>query len=188
MRQMIYSFLLGFIVLLSFFSNWYGPLCISLLLLLLIMMLYKIGKGIVLLEVTAILYVFTCLIMPLAGYEYYSADNRLSRLWVKYMLVNKDVYFSYALPAISCFCMTITWPSFKNHFPDEGIRLQATITKIKGILNNQKNKGLQIMLVGVLVSLITKFLPVALNYFAVLFFFGSFAGLLYIHFFRYFQV
>jgi len=182
MRQFVCSSIMGLIVLLSFFSNWYTPLCISLLLLLVIMMLYKIGRGIVLLEVTAVLYVLTCLIMPLAGYEFYSADNRLSRLWVKYMVVSRDVYFSYALPAIGCFCLAVTWPAFKNKFPDEGNSIKATIGQVKHILSSQKNMGLQIMLVGMLISLITKFLPVSVSYFAILFFFGSFAGILYIHF------
>jgi len=188
MRQIIFSIILGFIVILSFVTDWYGPLSLALLVLLLGMMLYKIGKGIVLLEVTAILYVFTCLFMPLIGYEYYSSANKLSRIWVRYMPVKQEIYFSYALPAITCFCLALTWPSIKKQFPDEGTRLKAIIDRIKFALSNQSNKGLQIMLVGVIVSLVANFLPVALNYFAILFFFGSFAGLLYIHFssaFRY---
>jgi len=182
MRQLFYSIVIFIILTLSFFTSWHGPLIIALISLLLIKMLYKIGTGIVLPEVTAILYVFTCLFMPLIGYEYYSSANRLSRVWVKYMPVKPEVYFSFALPAIACFCFALTLPFFKKNFSDEGEQLNLTINRIKHILNNRSNKGLQIMLVGVVVSLVASFLPVSLNYFATLFFFSSFAGLLYIYY------
>lgn len=188
MRQIICSLILVVILILSFVTDWYGPLGFSLLLLLLAIILYKIGNGIVLLEVTAILYVFTCIIMPLAGYEYYSFSDRLSRIWVKYMPVNAETYFSYVLPAITCFCLAITLPSFKKKFPDEGDRLKVTIARIRSTLKDQNNKGSQIMMVGIIIFFISRFLPGAISYFAVLFFFGSFAGLLYTYFappFRY---
>lgn len=182
MRQILYSIIIAAIIILSFFSNWYGPLIIALISLLLIKMLYKIGNGIVLPEVTAILYVFTCLFMPLIGYEYYSSDNRLSRVWIKYMPVKPEVYFSFALPAVACFCFALTLPAFRKTLSDEGEQLHQTINRIKTFLNTRSNKGLQIMLVGVIVSLLAQFLPVSLNYFATLFYFSSFAGLLYIYF------
>jgi hypothetical protein len=182
MRQIIYSLIMGVILILSFVTNWYAALGIALMLLLIIMILYKIGNGIVLLEMTAILYVFTCIIMPLTGYEFYTYNNRLSSLWVKYMPVKPEIYFSYAMPAIACFCLAITLTTFKKQLPDEGKRLEVKITQVRLRLNKYKNKGLQIMLVGVVISVLAKFLPVALNYFAILFFFASFAGLLYVYF------
>lgn len=182
MRQIICSLGLGIILLFSFATDWYMPLGIALIVLLILMTLYKLGKGIVLLEVTAILYVFTCIVMPIAGYEFYSSNSTISRLWVRYMPVKSEVYFSYALPAITCFCLAITWPAIKKKLPDEGHSLQELVKRIKTTLSKQKNSGLQIMLVGIFVSLLAKFLPVAFNYLASLFFFGSFAGLLYIHF------
>src|SRR6187431_517967 len=139
MPKIAYSTLLLIILVMSLATNWYGLLSISLLLVILLMILQKIGRGIVLLEVTAFLYVFTCVVMPLAGYEYYSVENPLSKLWVKYMMVPKNTYFSYALPASTCFCLAITWPSFKNHLPDEGVTLSNNIIAIKKLLQKNRN-------------------------------------------------
>ena len=149
---------------------------------LLLMILNKIGKGIVLLEMTAFLYMFTCLLMPLVGYKYYTYDNMLSRLWVKYMPVSEDTYFGYTLPAIALFCLAITLPSFKKSLPDTGQEMQRKILLIKEQLSKDKNKGLWIMSVGIVISVFSRFLPASLSYLAVVFFFASFAGLLYIHF------
>ncbi len=182
MRQVIYTLSLFVIIVLSFVSDWYTFLGISLMVVLILAMLQKIGKGIVLLETIAVLYAFTCVIMPIIGYHYYSSENPLSRLWVKYMPVDQDRYFSYALPAIAAFCLSINFPFFKKQKPDEGVLLQQKIARIKELLASRKKVGLQIVIIGVAVSFVANFLPVAVTYFAQLFFFGSFAGLLYIHF------
>jgi len=188
MRHVIFSGLFALIFILSLITDWYELLGISLLVLLLAMILYKIGKGIVLLEVTALLYVFTCVFMPMIGYEFYSYNNQLSRIWVRYMPIKPLIYFGYALPAIAGFCLIITLPTFKKKLPDDGEALQDTIARMRLQLSANPKMGIYIMIVGIAVSLITKFLPDSINFFAILFFFGSFAGLLYIHFapsFRY---
>ena len=180
MRQLIFSASFGVIFIMSLITDAYGFLGISLLALLLLLILYKMGRGIVLLEVTAILYVLTCVIMPLIGYEYYSYNDPLSKLWVRYMPVKPAIYFPYTLPAVAGFCLAITLPPLKKQLPDEGLVLQDTVRRIRMRLLSDPYKGIRIMIVGTLISLITKLLPDALNYFAILFFFGSFAGLLYV--------
>ena len=188
MRQTISSVFFSVILVLSIFTNWYTLLGILLLLVLMEMVLHKIGSGIVLLEITALLYVFTCIIMPLIGYEYYSYSNRLSKLWVSYMAVKPDIYFTYALPAITCFCLAITWPSFKRQLPDTGKSLMNKLDMIRKKLDVSGNIGMQVVLTGFAIFLLAKFLPAVVGYVATLFFFGSFAGLLYIYFspaFRY---
>ncbi len=170
------------ILIFSLITKLYTFLSIALAVVLLVMILIKMGKGIVLLEVTAFMYVFTCIIMPLVGYEFYSYNDRLSKLWVKYMPINSDQYFPYALPAITCFCIAVTLASFKKNPADEGTAVNDAIDRMRTQLSSNRNKGFEIMVVGVLVSLLARFLPVSFNYFATLFFFGSFAGLLYIYF------
>jgi hypothetical protein len=182
MKQILTTSCFFCIILLSFVTDWYEPLCIALISLLLLLILYKIGRGIVLLEVTAFLYVFTCLIMPLLGYEVYTYNNPLAKLWVRYMPVNKDIYFAYVLPAISCFCLAVTLPTFKTQLPDEGPGIAKRLSVIRLTLVNNGNKGLYIIIAGVLISYITNFLPESLNYIAMLIFVGSFAGLLYVYF------
>ena len=178
----IYSGLMLVITILSMTTTWYSVLVISLAVLLLIMILDKMGKGIVLRESTAILYVITCLVMPLVGYTYYTEANRLSRLWVKYMPVTENVYYDFALPAISCFCLAVTWPLSWEKAGDEGPALLKYIDRIKATLRERKNYGVYIMIIGIIVGRISSFLPGGLQFFANLFFFASFAGLLYVYF------
>lgn len=182
-----YTLLLLTITLLSLITSWYEILVIALSVLLLVMFIDKIGKGIVLRESTAFLYVFTCLIMPLLGYNFYTFENPLSRLWVKYMPVPEEVYFGFALPAIAAFCLALTWPLSFNQPADEGVKLEALIARIKQIVINKKNTGIQIMVTGIIASLAAQVLPGGLRFFTTLFFFGSFAGLLYIYFSPAFQ-
>ena len=182
MRQLFFSGIMCLILIFSLITNVYTFLGIALAVTLLVMILLKLGKGIVLLEVTAFMYVFTCIIMPLIGYSFYSYNDRLSKLWVKYMPITSDIYFSYAMPAITCFCIGITLASLKRNTADEGASINESIARMRQQLSRSRNKGFEIMVVGVLVSLLARFLPVSFNYFATLFFFGSFAGLLYIYF------
>lgn len=178
----IYSILLAVITFLSLVTDWYSWLIISISIVLLIMILDKMGRGIVLRESTAFLYVLTCLIMPLVGYTYYTRANYLSRLWVKYMVVPENVYFDFCLPAISCFCLALTWPLSWKNTGDEGPALEKHIQRIKIILSQRKNFGIYIMAIGVVVGRLAGFLPGGLQFFANLFFFASFAGLLYVYF------
>lgn len=139
------------------------------------------GKGIVLRESTAVLYTFTCLIAPLLGYKYYAIDNGLSRLWVKYMPVPENVYFGYAIPAIIFFCLALTWPIGIRESLDEGTLLHKTISRIREKVD-YKNGGI-IVGFGLAVSFVISYLPESLQFFVTLFFFGSFAGLLYLFYY-----
>jgi hypothetical protein len=176
------------IFLLSIVTNWYAGLTGALTMLLLARILYKMGKGIVLLEVIAFLYVFTCLVMPLLGYKTYTYNNPLAKLWVRYMPLDEQTFFSYVLPATAAFCAILTLPPLRKNSPDESGALNDIVTELKIHLLRFPNKGVQIMFIGAIVSLVVNFIPDSLNYFVTLFFFGSFAGLLYVHFspsFRY---
>jgi hypothetical protein len=168
-------------------TDMYAILVIALGLLLLIMILDKMGKGIVLRESTAILYVITCLVMPLVGYTYYTRNNQLANIWVKYMVVPENVYFDFALPAISCFCLALTWPLSWNRYGDEGPALEKYIQKVKSTLSQRKNFGIHIMAIGMVVGRLAGILPGGLQFFANLFFFAAFAGLLYVYFARDFK-
>ncbi len=182
LSKYIFSILLAVIAILSFITSMYTGLIISIVLLLVIMIVNKMGKGIVLRESTAMLYVFTCLLMPLVGYTWYTVNNPLARLWVKYMPVSEDIYFGFALPAITFFCLALTWPLSSEKFHDTGKSLQWYIQKIKFILSNHKKVGFHIIIVGVVFSLFVNIFPAGLQYFGSLFFFGSFAGMLYLYF------
>jgi len=138
------------------------------------------GKGIVLRETTALLYSFTCVFMPMIGYRYYTINNELAALWVRYMPISEKDYMSFALPAIGCFCLAITWPLARKNSPDERAALEGFIDRIRRGIN--RKVGITIMIIGLSISLAIPYLPGGLQFFASLFFFGSFAGLLFLYY------
>jgi hypothetical protein len=186
--RFLFSIGIFVVLVLALVTNWYTGLITALTLMLLFRILYKMGKGIVLLEVIAFLYVFTCLVMPLLGYRIYTFNNPLANLWVRYMPLSEEIFFAYTLPATVAFCAMLTMPVLKKNNPDQDIDIKIVINHLKIRLALFPKTGIKIMVIGAIVSLFVDFVPEALNYFVTLFFFGSFAGLLYVHFaqnFRY---
>ena len=155
-------------------------LSFGLLITLLLMILDRLGKGIVLREIIALFTVFTCLIMPIVGFEFYPISNPLSRLWIKYMPINELVYFNYAFPAVSGFCWAICIP-LKTTIADEGNFLKNAFVQIKNY-ESKGRIGLILMILGFFISLTVPYLPGALQFVANLFYFASFAGFLYMYF------
>lgn len=152
------------------------------------MLLDKMGKGIVLREIIAFLYILSCLVMPLVGYEYYSRANFLAKLWVRYMPVPFETYYAYALPATAFFCLGLLMPFPAARDNEQGAGLGRLFDSIKRNLTVAKSGSLALLVIGFVTSFLIRFLPSALQYFATLIFFGSFAGLLYVYFspsFRY---
>lgn len=184
----IYSILQVSIFVLSMLINMYDFLSILLSIIVLVSILDKLGKGIVLRELMSFHACILCLIMPLIGYTWYGYDNYMARLWVKYMAVPKDIYFSFALPAISGFITILCLPFYKKGLTDSTSYLAPFMNRAKFILQKNKKIGLYIMLMGLFSTLIAPFTPEALRYFVSLFYFGSFAGFLYVYYcpaFRY---
>ncbi len=62
--------------------------------------LMNLGNKIVILDLTVLMACLTCLIMPIVFYHVYTKDNPLARLWIKYMPISSDEYFSFAMPGI----------------------------------------------------------------------------------------
>jgi hypothetical protein len=140
----------------------------------------KLGRGIVLRESIATLYIFTCLDMPMLGYRVYNFQNPLSRAFKKYMLVPETDYFNLALPAISGFCMMLSIPMRSEGSSDEGDTLKVTFEKCRRILVHDQAVGMAIMFIGILSLILNELLPVSLQYIGIILFFTSFAGMLYV--------
>jgi hypothetical protein len=62
--------------------------------------LNNLGKKINVMDLATIMAVTTCLVMPVVFYHEYTRDNPIARLWVKYMLIPSDDYFTFVIPAI----------------------------------------------------------------------------------------
>ena len=177
------------IFILSLFTDWYAFLSISLSVIVLITILDKLGKGIVLREIIALHSTFVCLIMPVIGYDIYTRNNNLARIWVRYMPVPEDVYFTFALPASAAFVVALCWPMNKQDRSDHGIFFQDVINRIKEALHQpfMKKSSLQILAIGTTMFFVSGFLPASLQFVFLLFYFASFAGLLYLYYTPHFR-
>jgi hypothetical protein len=180
----MFSTILLAIFLLSLVTNWYSLLVKSLMIVLLVMVLDKLGKGIVLREMIAFHSAFICLAMPLLGYAQYTRVDTTARLWVRYMLVPEDVYFGFALPAVSAFVFAICLPLTSRKSADHGEHLNALVARVKAILKQPqiKIRGIYIIIIGLVMLFLSNFLPVEVRFIAVLFFFAAFAGVLYVYY------
>ncbi len=145
-----------------------------------ISILYKLGKGILLPESIALMYTLTCLVMPSLGYSVYNQNNFLARIFIKYMQVPDSTYFSLALPAISLFVFAVTLPIKNQHIADSGPLLMKHMERIKSMLKMDIRYAVYIIGFGFLMLAVSPFLPGEIRFFAELFYFASFAAVLYV--------
>jgi hypothetical protein len=175
-----YSISVVVLLILEMVTSWYFPLSIALIVLTVLMILDRLGKGIVLRELIALYGLFVCILMPMLGYTIYTKENFLARLWVRYMFVPKEKYFSFALPAMTLFCLAICWPVNSRKASDQGPKLRLAMDRIKGKLSGMPKTSIYIISIGIAASFIASFLPEALTFVGMLFFWSSFAGVLYL--------
>lgn len=180
----LFSGTLLFVFGLSLVTNWYAPLIYTMMIVLLIMVLDKLGKGIVLREMIAFHTSFVCLAMPLLGYAQYTRADLTARLWFRYMVVPEDVYFGFTLPAVSAFVFAITLPLMGLKSADQGEHLNRLVARTRNILKQPqiRIKGIYIILVGLVMLFISNFLPVEVRFISLLFYFAAFAGILYVYY------
>lgn len=177
------------IFILSLLTDWYIQLALVSFAVVLVHMVQKLGRGIVLRETVALHTSFICLAMPTLGYTVYTRSNYLG-IWIKYMTVPVDVYFSFAIPAVTAFIIALCWPRRNEEKSDEGATIQRKVEQCKEILANpyMKRISLTILLIGFLMFFISDFIPRELQFIFILFFFSAFAGFLYVFYspsFRY---
>jgi hypothetical protein len=178
----IFSVLYGGIFCLSLATKWYSGLIVAISIIVIFSILYKLGRGIVLREIIALHSVFTCLVMPLIGYNYYTIENPMAHAFYKYMPVSFDLYFSYALPAIAGFIFTLCFPLSQQKASDEGDFIMERFRQLKNILSGHGNTALYLLIFGVICSFVQPMAPEALQFFVILFFWACFAAILYIYF------
>ena len=81
------------------FPGYYREVTIAMFLLCLTRLIIKIGNGSFFLELLHIYAAFTCLLMPLVGYEFYNEVSTLI-LWVRIMPIPAEQYFFFNIPAV----------------------------------------------------------------------------------------
>lgn len=180
-REYILPVSAGVIAAMGVFTNYYGPLAVFLPVITVLMILDRLGKGIVLRELIALYGMFTCLIMPLIGYSFYTRDNYLARHWGRYMPIADDVYFSFALPAMAAFTMAICWPITNEKYSDYGAKLREIMERVKGQLKENPRVGIMLMVTGIVAQSAAIVIP-GLGFVVTLVYFGAFAGALYLYY------
>jgi len=181
-KSYIFTIIIGFCFILSLLTDWYRFLTITLMIALIVMVLDKLGKGIVLRELMALHMGFICLFMPFIGYTVYTRNHPLALLWVRYMNIPEETYFGFCLPAVSGFVLAICWPMLTEKASDQGRGVLATVEKSKSVLGKIPNVGFLLIVSGLVVFGVSDFLPVELQFAFLLFFFAAFAGLLYVYY------
>jgi hypothetical protein len=175
----LFSLMAGFLF--SLVTDWYSEISIFLCLISVFAILDKLGKGLVLRELVALHTIFICLVMPTMGYNIYNHDNFLSRVFLRYMLVPEDKYFSYVIPAVCAFSISMCYPITKSKAVlDEGNSFKNLLQLVRDQLKTNTQTGVIIVVVGVVMFFFLGLVPDVVKFALTLLFFSSFAGILYI--------
>lgn len=145
------------------FSNW-ESFSVGLFIFFFLDFLNNLGKKMVIFDLTILLAILTCLIMPAIFYHVYNRENRLARVWVKYMFIPSEEYFPFAFPAVCALIMGFRFPLSKGEVNREPAKY---LNKVKEVLKDKQDLGLILIGVGLVCGLFTKLVPGSLTQFFV---------------------
>jgi len=97
------------------------------------------------------------------------------------MRVPEETYFSYALPAMAAFTLAMCWPLKMNYEGGMKDFFKEKYANISKQLANHPYLGIRVVVIGIVMLYLSVLLPSSLRFIGVLFYFSSFAGLLYIY-------
>jgi hypothetical protein len=123
----------------------YESLSIALSMYFFLNFLWELGSKIVIFDLTILMAFLTCLIMPIIFYHFYTKDNPLAVLWVKYMPISSDDYFSFAVPGVIALALGLKIPVRKlkiNRNP------ALYIENVKEYLNRHPQLGFYLVGIG----------------------------------------
>ena len=106
----------------------------------------NLGKKIIILDMTVVMAVFTCLIMPVIFYHTYPKENHLAKLWVKYMPISSNDYFSFAVPGVFLLIFGLRVSLIKLKYTKTP---EIYINNVKKYLLQKPKLGLILIAVGV---------------------------------------
>ncbi len=140
-----FSFLLFILIAVSSSLTTLEALSISFTVYFFLEFLYNLGKKIVIMDLAVMMALFTCLIMPAVFYHEYTRDNPLARVWVKYMPIPTDEYFSFALPAILAMILGLRLQFKKLRINKNPV---VYLDNIKKYLSDKPTLGLKLIAIG----------------------------------------
>jgi hypothetical protein len=132
------------------FSMWEN-LAICLFIHFLFDFLLNLGEKIIIMDLAIVMAALTCLLMPVIFYHQYTRENHLARLWVKYMFISSDDYFSFMVPAVVAMSIGL-------HIPLGNLKINKNpktyMDNVKGILQQKPTLGLILIGIGLASSLL----------------------------------
>jgi hypothetical protein len=179
---MKYIFLIG-VVGLFFFMEFMSPfstyesLSIALCIYSLLSFVDDLGKKFLVLDIILLSAIFICLIMPIAGYHYFNINNRLASLWVRYMRVSSNEYYSFMFPATIALYIGLKSRIFfrKSLQTDNAYYIKHA----KLYLSDKPKHGVYLICVGIVSTILKPVVPGVLQHFFFLLSYLLFVGLFY---------
>lgn len=150
--------------------------------------MYRIGKGLVLMEMMAFHCCLTCLFAPLMGFRVYNADSEIARLWVKVMTINPIDYYNFVLPAVIAYMLGLMYPFGKNKYIDYGENIKNIVGRIQGYLSDKTQMGLVLLAVGFACYFLRLTFMGPLQHLFQIFYYFLFTGVLYVYYQRTFRL
>lgn len=181
MSKFVFFSLIFLFVLSITTSDLYGFISITVSIIILLQLLLKFGKGIALLELMGLYSCIIYLVFPVIGYSVYTNQNPMAMLWLKYMPVSSEQYFSFVLPAVIIFLIGLSVLNV-NGKADGGNNIAQITSDIKRALSGNNKTGWILIAIGLVFFVIRKQLPQSLSFVGTLSHMFIFPGLLYIHF------
>jgi hypothetical protein len=132
------------------------PAAVTLFIYFFLSFLMDLGKKVVILDLTLIMMSLTCLLMPVVFYHVYTKSNPLARIWIKYMLIPSDDYFSFAVPATIALWLGIKLPlggDAVNRHPERYIQ------NVKNYLSTRPSLGMILIGVGFVSGMLVNLVP-----------------------------
>jgi hypothetical protein len=140
-------------------------------------LLEKLGKRIAILDLSIIMAIFTWLVMPVIFYYQYTYDNRLARLWVKYMPISSEDYFSFAVPATLMLILGYRFPLRKLAIYKNPAQYMENVRER---LATSPTLGISLITIGITSGLLDTFVPGPLRQIFYLFDHLTYVGVFYV--------
>jgi len=139
----------------------------------------SIGKSYNLMDITILLALFQCMLMPSIVFHVYNEDAMVIAL--KYdMGVTAEAYFGYMFPAVIALIVGIKLPELLQ--PSYGLKFSKAVNESRKYLKGKGNLGILMIIIGFVAGFLQIFIPGDLQYVAYLFGKLLYVGVLYTFF------
>ena len=179
MKKIFILFAIGIYFLVFSYTNWtfYECLSVSIFVYFILSFVDNLGKKLVILDVAVLISIITCLLMPIAGYHYFTSTKLLSKMWVNFMRVPSDMYYSFMIPATLAM---IAGMKIRVFYLKETYKNQVQyMINVKSYLTNSKWQGLIMVVIGLVSSVLKNYVPSTLSFVLFLFSYLMFVGIFY---------